>query len=178
MLTDAAQGFWTGSRYVGTTAIAILRQGKVVGLLKRAGKVDKDPVPPEVRRRDPRLDVLREWVAIDVGASTTVVALRGERSQAELVRIGAEKPLEVAADNENPSEISFEALGRVTKAWRERVIQPLTRWSDVVVGHAARTARSRPGPDQHARAASTLTALPLLRERLGSAHAQAGLGGI
>ncbi|EYF08022.1 hypothetical protein [Chondromyces apiculatus] len=166
VLTDAAQGFWTGSRYVGTTTIAILRQGKVVGLLKRSGKVDKDPVPPEVKRRDPRLDVLREWVAIDVGASTTVVALRGERSQAELVRIGAERPLEVAADNENPSEISFEALGRVTKAWRERVIQPLTRWSDVVVGHAARAARSRPGPDQHTRAASTLTALPLLRERL------------
>ena len=165
-LTDAAQGFWNGARYVGTTAIAILRQGKVVGLLRRAGKVDKDPLPPEVKRRDPRLDVLREWVAIDVGAASTVVALRGERSQAELVRIGADRPIELAADNENPSEITFESLGRVTKAWRERVILPMTRWGDVLVGHAARAARSRPGPDQHARAAATITALPLLRERV------------
>ncbi|WP_050432816.1 hypothetical protein [Chondromyces crocatus] len=166
VLTDVAQGFWTGSRYVGTTAIAILRQGKVVGLLKRAGKVDKDPVPPEVKRRDPRLDVLREWVAIDIGAASTVVALRGERSQTELVRIGAVRPLEVAADNENPSEVSFETLSRVTKAWRERVIQPLTRWSDVVVGHAAKAARSRKSPEQASRAVSTITALPLLRERV------------
>lgn len=166
VLTDPAQGFWSGSRYVGATAIAVLRQGKVVGLIRRAGKVDKDPLPPEVKRRDPRLDVLREWVAIDLGAASTVVALRGERSQAELVRIGAERPVEVAADNENPSEISFEALGRTTKAWRERVIQPMTRWGDVLVGHAARAARVRPGPDQQARAAASIPLVPLLRERI------------
>lgn len=166
VLTEPSQGFWTGARFVGVTAIAVLRQGKVVGLLRRTGKTDKDPVPPEVRKRDPRLDVLREWVAIDIGAASTVVALRGERSQAELVRIGADRPQEIAADSENPSEITFESLGRVTKSWRERVIMPMTRWGEVLVGHAARAARLRPGPDLHARAAATLTELPLLRERL------------
>lgn len=166
VLTDPSQGFWNGARYVGVTAIAVLRQGKVVGILRRSGKPDKDPVPPEVRRRDPRVDVLREWVAIDVGAASTVVAIRGERTQAEFVRIGADRPLQAAADNENPSEIAFDALGRTTKAWRERVILPMTRWGDVLVGHAAHAARVRPGPDLHARAAATVTELPLLRERI------------
>ena len=166
-LTDAAQGFWSGSRFVGVTAIAIVRQGKVVGLHRRAGKTDKDPLPPEVKRRDPKLDLLREWVAIDVGSTSTVVALRGERAAAaELIRIGAERPPEVSADYENPSEIAFDALGRTTKAWRDRVILPITRWGDVLVGHAARAMRSRPGPDLHARAAATVTNVPLLRERM------------
>ena len=166
-LTDASQGFWNGSRFVGVTAIAIVRQGKVVGIHRRTGKTDKDPLPPEVRRRDPRLDLLREWVAIDVGAASTVVALRGERAAAaEFIRVGAERPPEVSADNETPSEIGFDALARTTKAWRDRVILPITRWGDVVVGHAARAMRIRPGADLHARAAATVTQLPLLRERI------------
>ncbi len=167
VLTDPAQGFWTGSRFVGVTAIAIVRQGRVVGLHRRTGKTDKDPLPPEVKRRDPRLDVLKEWVAVDVGASSMVIALRGERALTpELIRIGAERPPDVSADNENPSEIAFDALGRTTKAWRDRVILPITRWGDVVVGHAARAMRIRPGGDLHARAAATVTQVPLLRERI------------
>ncbi|WP_437641534.1 hypothetical protein [Sorangium sp. So ce854] len=164
-LVDPAQGFWTGARFLGATSIAILRQGRVVGLHRRAGKADKDPVPPEVKRRDPRLDVRGDWVAIDVGAASTVVAARGERGSAEFLRIGAEAPLRVSADNENPSEIAFEALARTTKAWRDRVILPLTRWGDVLVGHAARDMRVRQGADAHERAAASLPALPLLRER-------------
>ncbi|WP_234023934.1 hypothetical protein [Sorangium cellulosum] len=164
-LVDPAQGMWTGARFLGATAIAIVRQGRVVGLHRRTGKTDKDPVPPEVKRRDPRLDVRSDWVAVDVGAASTVVAVRGERGGAEFVRIGADAPIRVSADNENPSEIAFEALGRTTKAWRDRVILPMTRWGDVLVGHAARDMRLRPGPDHHARAAASLPALTLLRER-------------
>jgi hypothetical protein len=164
LLTDPSGGLWTGARYVGQTQIAILRQGKVVGLHQRIGRTDKDVVPPEIKRRDPNRDVLKEWVAIDLGASTTVVALRGERSQAELVRIGATNTPVVSADYENPTEISFEQLGRTLKAWRDRVILPMTRWGEVTVGHAARAARKQ--GDTIATAAATLTHLPMLRDRV------------
>src|SRR5277367_198199 len=92
-LTDPARGFWTGARYVGVTKIAILRDGKVVGLHARVGRADKDALPPEIKRRDPKLDVVSEWVGVDVGAASTVVALRGERSNAEYVRIGEAAPV-------------------------------------------------------------------------------------
>ncbi|WP_437616762.1 hypothetical protein WMF20_22790 [Sorangium sp. So ce834] len=164
-LVDPAQGFWTGARFLGATAIAILRQGRVVGLHRRTGKTDKDPIPPEVKRRDPRLDVRADWVAVDIGAASTAVAVRGERGGAEFVRIGADGPLRVSADNESPSEVAFEALARTTKAWRDRVILPMTRWGDVLVGHAARDMRLRPGDGAHERAAASLPALALLRER-------------
>ncbi len=165
-LTDAQRGFWNGARFVGVTVIAILRQGKVVGLHRRFGRTDKDPMPTEVKKRDPRLDELREWVGIDVGASTTVVALRGERGPAEIVRIGTSLPVTLPSDNETPTEIAFENLARTVKAWRDRVILPITRWGDVLVGHAAKQMRQRPGEDQLQRLAASVIAVPLLRERI------------
>ncbi len=165
-LTDPSQGMWIGSRFVGVTKIAILRQSKVVGLHRRIGRTDKDPIPPEVKKRDPKLDVSRNWCAIDVGAQSFVIALRNERSVAELVRLGPVAPPMLASDFEVPSEISFENLSRMMKAWRERVIYPLTRWEDVVVGHAAKAVRTKPGADLAERAGATLTHLPLLRERI------------
>jgi hypothetical protein len=165
-LTDPSHGMWVGSRFVGVTKIAILRQGKVVGLHRRTGRTDKDPIPPEVKKRDPKLDVSRGWCAIDVGAHSFVVAHRSERSPAELIRLGVTAPPVLASDFENPSEISFENLSRMLKAWRERVIFPLTRWEDVTVGHAAKATRQKPGADSPDRAAASLTHLPLLRERI------------
>jgi hypothetical protein len=166
VLTDSSRGFWNGARYVGVTKIAIVRQGKVVGMHARIGRADKDSLPPEIKRRDPKLDVLQEWVGVDVGAATTVVALRGERSNAEYVRIGEAAPVGQPSDYESPTEIGFDNLGRTVKAWRDRVIMPLTRWGDVVVGQSARKMRTSPGEDQHLRLSATVTALPLLRERL------------
>ncbi len=165
-LTDGGQGMWIGSRFVGVTKIAILRQGKVVGLHRRTGRSDKDPIPPEVKKRDPKLDVSRGWCAIDVGAQSMVVAVRTERSLAELLRIGAATPAVLASDFENPSEISFENLSRTLKAWRERVIYPMTRWEDVMLGHAAKASRTKAGADMPERTAATITQLPLLRERI------------
>jgi hypothetical protein len=166
VLTDPARGFWNGARYVGVTKIAILRQGKVVGMHARVGRADKDPLPPEIKKRDPKLDVLNAWVGVDVGSYSTVVALRGEKSNAEYVRIGEAAPVSQPSDYESPTELSFDNLGRTVKAWRDRVIMPLTRWGDIVVGQSARLSRTQPGEDQHRRLAATVTALPLLRERL------------
>ena len=168
LLTDPSGGLWVGARYVGQTSIAILRQGKVCGMHRRIGRTDRDAVPPEIKRRDPKLDVLKEWVSIDLGASTTVVALRGERSAPELIRLGATSAPSVSADYENPSEIAFDQLARTLKAWRDRVILPMTRWGEVTVGHAARATRKRGGDDALIAAASTLTQLPMLRERVES----------
>ncbi|HVY46583.1 MAG TPA: hypothetical protein VHB21_11930 [Minicystis sp.] len=165
ILTDASRGFWNGARFVGATNIAILRQGKVVGLHKRLGRTDRDPVPAEIKKRDPKLDVLKEWVAVDVGAQSTVIALRGDRPTAEFVRIGATGPAVVPADFETPSEIGFNNLSRTLKAWRERVILPITRWDDLQVGFAARDMRQRPGDDLPDRRAATIQNLPTLRER-------------
>src|SRR5689334_14172252 len=156
VLTDPARGFWTGARFVGVTSIAILRQGKVVGLHRRVGRTDKDPVPAEIKKRDPKQDVLREWVGIDFGAWSTGIALRGERGTVELIRLGASAPVTHPSDYETPSEVGFENLGRTIKAWRDRVILPLTRWEDVVVGHAARAMRTRAGAELLPRMAATI----------------------
>jgi hypothetical protein len=166
VLTDANRGFWNGSRYVGVTKIAIVRQGKVVGMHARVGRADKDPLPPEIKRRDPKLDVLSEWVGVDIGAMSTVVAIRGEKSNAEYVRIGEAAPVVLPSDYETPSEIAFDNLGRTVKAWRDRVIMPLTRWGDVVVGQAAKVMRTRPGDDLVSRVAATVAGVPMLRERI------------
>ncbi len=53
------------------------------------------------------------------------------------------RPVRVSADNENPSEVAFEALARTTKAWRDRVILPMARW--VPTCSSARGARHAPG---------------------------------
>lgn len=182
VLTDAARGFWTGARFVGPAALAILRQGVVVGLCRRSGKDAKEPLPPDIKKRDPKLDVSRQWVAVDLGARSTVLAVGGDRGTPELLRVGASGPPVQARDFENPSEVYFEHVGRTLKAWRERVVLPATRWEDVHVAHAARAARvplaeaprdrdsSRPpppvaGPDPR-RAAAAVRELPWLRERI------------
>ncbi len=166
LLTDSTGGLWTGTRYIGQTSIAILRQGKVVGMHRRIGRSDRDAVPPEIRKRDPKLDTLKEWVSIDLGAHSTVIALRSDRSSPELIRIGATTPPVVSADYENPSEIHFDQLGKTLKAWRDRVILPMTRWGEVSVAHASRALRKRSTEEAPSMTAATLTNLPLIRERV------------
>jgi hypothetical protein len=167
VLTDPSKGIWTGARFIGPTKIAILREKKVVGLHQRSGRPEKDPPPPDLKPRNPRLDVKPCWVAVDVGAASTVVAVRALQSAStEFVRLGTSAPATVPADYENPTEVAFDSLQHAAKAWRDRVILPATRWDDVVVGHEAKARRARPGADQPARTAATLTELTWLRERI------------
>jgi hypothetical protein len=113
VLTDPRQGFWQGSRFIGPKSIAILRQGRVVGIRRRASQ--REVVPPEVVRRDPHIDVRDAWVAIDLGMSTTVVAI-GSGDRHELVRVGGVTPPKASRDFETPSEVSFVNLARTIKA--------------------------------------------------------------
>lgn len=163
LLTDPRQGFWQGSRFVGTRQIAIMRQGKVVGIRRRVS--DKEVVPPEVVRRDPHIDVQDAWVAIDLGMSHTVVAIGGG-DRHELVRIGAKDDPTVAADFETPSEVAFNNLPRVLKAWRDRVILPLTEWGDVYVGHGARERLNVHGKERAQRYKATAAELGALPARV------------
>jgi hypothetical protein len=164
MLTDPQGGAWEGSRFAGIRAVAIVRQGKVVGLHRKQGRADKEVAPPSVSRRSPHLDLRSEWVAIDIGARSVVVATRGDRSNPELVRIGSKEPVKRPAEWESPSEVSFVHLRNTLKAWRERVIQPHTRYDDVRVGVASAALRAVEGGDVVRRAASTITELPFVRD--------------
>lgn len=161
-LVDPAQGFWAGARYVGIKKIAILRQGKVVGLLTRPGRLERDQPPPGVHIRDPKLDLRSRWVAIDLGTRTTTIGLRGAKGTAELLRLGTTDPAVVQADFESPSEVAFLNLGRALKAWRERVILPMTRWEDVHVGAGARALRQVETPERAGVAMATIDQLALL----------------
>ncbi|MBW2454522.1 MAG: hypothetical protein JRI68_08425 [Deltaproteobacteria bacterium] len=165
MLTDPRQGFWQGSRFIGTKKIAILRKGKVVGLHQRVGRTEKEVVPPEVVRRDPHVDVQDAWVAIDLGTSTTVVAVgNGERH--ELLRIGATDEPKTSRDYETPSEIAFSNLPRLLKAWRDRVILPLTQWGDVFVGFGAQARRALHGKERALRTKASIAEIASLPWRL------------
>jgi hypothetical protein len=160
-LVSAGGGTWEGSRYSGIRTIAVLRQGKVVGLLRKLGRADRDVAPSNVLRRDPKEDVRGgEWCVIDVGARTFTVATRTERGNAELFRIGTQEPVKRPADYENPSEMTFVDLKSTLRAWRERVIQPHVRLDDFRVGFASTAVESPP----FIRAAASITELPLIRE--------------
>jgi hypothetical protein len=162
-LTDPRQGFWQGSRFVGTKRIAILRQGKLVGLRRRMS--DKEIVPPDVVRRDPHIDVQDAWVAIDLGMASTVVAT-GNGDRHAMVRVGATREPKVARDFETPSTLSFNNLPRVLKAWRDRVILPLTEWGDLYVGHGATDRLNVHGKERAQRYKCTVAELGALPGRI------------
>ncbi|HTJ83837.1 MAG TPA: hypothetical protein VL400_19090 [Polyangiaceae bacterium] len=164
VLTDPQWGHWEGSRFAGIRSIAVLRQGQVVGLLRKQGKLDKEVAPPIVVRRDPKLDIRPEWVAIDVGSRSFAVAARAEKGQPELFRLGTQEPVKRPAEYENPSEIGFDHLKNTLRAWRERVIQPHTRFEDVRVAFGATSLRTADESDPFLRAASAITEIPLVRE--------------
>jgi hypothetical protein len=166
LLVDPDRGFWDGARYIGIRQMAIVRQGKVVGLAARGGRVEKDQAPPDVVRRDPKRDIRDAWVAVDVGARTTTVAIRGARMSPQLIRIGTREPPVVHADFETPSEICLNNVGRALKSWRDRVILPMTRFEDVRVGHASRGFRTESADKAPVRAAATITDLTMVRERV------------
>ncbi len=186
-LTDPTGGHWNGARFAGIRSIAVLRQGKVVGLYTKQGRADREVAPPLVVKRDPKLDVLHQVCAIDVGARTITVATRSDRSMGELMRIGTREPVRRPLDFENPSEVSFINLKNAMKAWRERVIQPATRTDDVRVGFASWALRHPAPPmaaggppsqpsappsaapvlewsELYGRALSTVTEVPLVRD--------------
>lgn len=166
VLTDPSEGSWIGARFVGQKKLAILRQGKVVGFRRRSKRTESQQViPPEVVRRQPQLDVRDVWVAIDFGTVSTVMIV-GDGERTEVIPVGLDHPLRVPADLESPSEIAFENLDKIIKAWQERASLPLIEWGDVFVGHAARRLVHGDLREQARRTKASLRDLALLPSRI------------
>jgi hypothetical protein len=166
MLTDPSEGFWQGARFVGQKKLAIVRQGRVVGIRRRCARSENKPiVPPEIVRRSPRADVRDAWVAIDFGTASTVVIV-GDGEQSEVIPIGPVAAPRVPADFESPSEVAFQDLVRVMKAWNERATLPLTEWGDLLVGQAARASHREVGRDQPVRMKASIAELGSLPARI------------
>ncbi|MEM6789357.1 MAG: hypothetical protein AAF715_17685 [Myxococcota bacterium] len=162
LLTDPRQGFWQGGRFVGTKKMAILNKGEVVGLRRRLS--EREVVPPEVVRRDPKIDIRDAWVAIDLGTSASVVAL-GDGERHQFVPVGLHEPPRLARDFETPSTVAFHNLPRVLKSWRDRVILPLTEWGDLHVGHAAARRLEVQGKERAQRMKATVPSVAALPAR-------------
>lgn len=94
-----------------------------------------------IRPRDPARDVHDgDWVAIDFGTSSTVVAWHnGEKNSAELMRVGAKDFHQAsrAGDYENPTVLEFLDLPALLEAWRACAYRPDVCWNDVRCSHEA-----------------------------------------
>lgn len=94
-----------------------------------------------IRPRDPARDVHDgDWVAIDFGTSSTVVAWHnGEKNSAELMRVGAKDFHQAsrAGDYENPTVLEFLDLPALLEAWRACAYRPDVCWDDVRCSHEA-----------------------------------------
>lgn len=97
-----------------------------------------------VRARNPALDVRKQWVAIDFGTSSTVVAVATQSLGKELLRVGVTDAgdfdaLLQAKAYENPTVLRFLDLDAFLPLWNEQVYRPALSWDWVRVAHAALT---------------------------------------
>ena len=91
-----------------------------------------------IRPRDPLQDVREDYVAIDFGTSSTVVAWR-DNNTAKLMRIGARDHAAAPrmGDYENPTVLEFVDLPALLTAWQACAYRPGVRWDAVRCSHEA-----------------------------------------
>lgn len=91
-----------------------------------------------IRPRDPLQDVREDYVAIDFGTSSTVVAWR-DNNTAKLMRIGARDHAAAPrmGDYENPTVLEFVDLPALLTAWQACAYRPDVRWDAVRCSHEA-----------------------------------------
>lgn len=92
-----------------------------------------------LRARDPARDLRDEWVAIDFGTSSTVVAVTNANGGKELLRIGVKDFYEAPkpTDYENPTVLEFLDLEKFLENWNQQVYRPSLNWDWVHVAHVA-----------------------------------------
>lgn len=100
------------------------------------------PLPRPLEARDPARDIRRAAVTIDFGTSSTVVAMRDQRGEVSLLRVGVQaadmrKPV-TPEQFENPTVLSFENVPHLLRAWAEAPFRPNVSWNDVQCSHQAR----------------------------------------
>ena len=100
------------------------------------------PLPRPLEARDPARDIRKAAVTIDFGTSSTVVAMRDQRGEVSLLRVGVQaadmrKPV-TPEQFENPTVLSFENVPELRRAWSETPYRPYVSWNDVQCSHQAR----------------------------------------
>jgi len=93
-----------------------------------------------LRARDPALDVRHEWVAIDFGTSSTVVAVSESTGAKKLLRVGVRDyyaPVE-ATHFENPTALQFDDLENFLHVWNTQVYRPALNWDWVMAANDAK----------------------------------------
>lgn len=100
------------------------------------------PLPLPLEARDPARDIRKAAVTIDFGTSSTVVAMRDQRGEVSLLRVGVQaadmrKPV-TPEQFENPTVLSFENVPGLLRTWAEVPFRPNVSWNDVQCSHQAR----------------------------------------
>lgn len=91
------------------------------------------------RSRDPSKDIQEQWVAIDFGTSSTVVAFSTHTGSKELIRVGVRNfsnRLD-AAHFENPTALEFIDLPALLSVWRRQMYRPALNWAWVCAANEA-----------------------------------------
>lgn len=100
------------------------------------------------RARDPRQDVRAQFVAIDFGTSSTVVAVESATGQPQLLRIGVRDfyaALE-PAHFENPTVLECLDFQAFWQVWSEQAQRPPLNWDHMRAAHEAQASwRDNPG---------------------------------
>lgn len=93
-----------------------------------------------LRARDPRQDLRKQWVAIDFGTSSTVVAIGTADGGKQLLRVGARNFYSAIqpADYENPTVLEFLALQPLLSVWNSKVYRPPLNWNWTRAAHEAK----------------------------------------
>ncbi|MGD9889288.1 MAG: hypothetical protein AB7S56_08505 [Halothiobacillaceae bacterium] len=109
------------------------------GLWELWGEDDAALSRLELRARDPSKDVRHEWVAIDFGTSSTVVAVATPEGGKKLLRVGVSDygaPPQ-ARQFENPTVLEFLDFDALMNIWQAQVYRPQLDWAWVRAANEA-----------------------------------------
>lgn len=108
------------------------------GLWEAWGQSDEDLAEWGIRARNPAIDVRPDFIAIDFGTSSTVVA-RDNNGRPELMRVGVKDFWEKQqpAHYENPTVLEFIDFAAMLEEWQSTAYRPGVLWDQVRCSHEA-----------------------------------------
>lgn len=108
------------------------------GLWEAWGQSDEDLAEWGIRARNPAIDVRPDFIAIDFGTSSTVVA-RDNNGRPELMRVGVKDfwEKEQPAHYENPTVLEFIDFTAMLEEWQSTAYRPGVLWDQVRCSHEA-----------------------------------------
>lgn len=108
------------------------------GLWEAWSQSDEDLAEWGIRARNPALDVRPDFIAIDFGTSSTVVA-RDNNGRPELMRVGVKDFWEKQqpAHYENPTVLEFIDFAAMLEEWQSTAYRPGVLWDQVRCSHEA-----------------------------------------